>query len=102
MAPVEVADIAATKVAHESCARRRIRDGREKVHMVRHETVRVNSALVATAVVREKRKVGEIVAFSAEARVTVVAPLDNVQRDAGKDEPWMACHTARTAPRHAG
>jgi hypothetical protein len=99
---VEVRDIAAAKVPHQQPASHRIDRSKQKVHMIRHEAVRMNLALVLAGQVGQVRHVGEVVAIGAKTSATVVASLDDVQRDAGENQPRMPGHTARTMARGAG
>jgi hypothetical protein len=60
--------------------------------MVSHETVRMQLALVLSAQMAQVRQIREVVAVDCEARITVVAALDNVQRDPGQDEARVPGH----------
>jgi hypothetical protein len=70
--------------------------------MVRHQAVRMYVAFMLAGEVAQERKIDEVVRILVKAGVPVVASLNDVQRDARKDQPWMPCHTVTTTGLAAG
>jgi hypothetical protein len=102
MTAIEVADIAPAKVTHEIAAAVGRLWRHQQMDMVSHQAVRVKVAVIFAGQMAQVTQVGEVVAVLSEARVTIVAPLNHVQRNAGNMESRVSGHIARTAPRAAG
>lgn len=80
---VDVLDIALPEVLHQERCTGGFGGGEQQVHVIGHEHVRVDGAAEALREFAQVVPVEEVVFLGEEAHATVVAALDDVQRDTG-------------------
>jgi hypothetical protein len=96
---VEVLDIALAKVTHESHARFGRWRREQKVDMVAHQAVRMDLAVEICGQLLEVQEVEQVVAVCSKAGSAIVAALDDMNSDSGKDKASLPGHSSQTAER---
>jgi hypothetical protein len=97
MAGDELAGVAAAGFLHQPCDGSCSRWSHEEVGMVVHSDLGVQQAAGVLQCLAEDAQPAVAVAFLQEARLAIVATLDNVLRNAGQVEAWLSGHAARFA-----
>src|SRR5690349_24452350 len=89
---VDHPDVTPPDVLHHraDCAGLAWRD--EKVYVVRHQDVRVHAAVTRRRGPGQAVEIKTPVGVAEEARAAIDAALDDMQRNAGKLEPWRSGH----------
>jgi hypothetical protein len=64
--------------------------------VIGHQAVRMDGAPMLARELAQVRQVHQVIRFVAKAGHAVIAALDNVNGNAGQDEPEWSGHTART------
>ncbi len=86
---IHVSHVGPPQVLHEM-SHAMLRHGRdEQVNVIGHQDVGVQPAMVAPSGFFEIVEISPVVGVRVEARLTIIAPLDNVLRDARKDESGL-------------
>lgn len=89
---VDVSHVSATERLHHACHLATRQRGDQQVHVVGHQHVGVDAAVLAPGDVAQILQIADVVDVGEEARLAVVAALDDVLGDAGKVDTGLAGH----------
>jgi hypothetical protein len=93
---IEVLHVALTEISHQGRAGQRRGWRHQKMNMVCHQAVCVNTAIERLGQHAELMQVYAVVDVVPEAIAAVIAALDDMQRHIRKDQSRLTSHSAKT------